>query len=121
MLQINPWLGSYVNPEAHGAPKLPLGFTTSGICVLSVKLRAAVPVFPARSVWLAVKLCVPLVRPVGMKLQAPVISAIVVPSVVLPSLIVTAVLASPVVTGAKVRAAEILLATAVGGRGKRLG
>ena len=66
---------------------------TAGAVLSSVRLSVAVPVLPARSVWVAVSVCAPSARPVGVKLQAPVLSAVVVPSVVPPSLIVTSVLA----------------------------
>ncbi len=61
-----------------------------------MKLSVAVPVLPARSVWLALNVWAPSARPFGVKLQAPVASAIVVPSVTPPSLMVTRVLACPV-------------------------
>ena len=57
---------------------------TAGGVLSSVKLSVAVPVLPARSVWLAVSVCAPSARPAGVKLQAPVASAVVVPSVCRP-------------------------------------
>ena len=66
---------------------------TTGAVLSSVKLSVAVPVLPARSVWLAVSVCAPSARPAGVKLQAPVPSAVTVPSVAPPSLMVTRVLA----------------------------
>ena len=66
---------------------------TAGAALSSVKLSVAVPVLPARSVWLAVSVCAPSANPAGVKLQAPVLSAVVVPSVAPPSLMVTSVLA----------------------------
>ena len=60
----------------------------------SVKVSEAVPGLPARSVSLATSVWEPSVS-VGVKLQAPELSAVVVPRVVLPSLIVTVALGSP--------------------------
>ncbi len=66
---------------------------TTGAALSSVKLSVAVPVLPARSVWLTLNTCAPSARPTGVKFQAPVPSAIAVPSVTPPSLMVTRVLA----------------------------
>src|SRR3954453_19432526 len=60
------------------------------------KLSVAGPGLAAGAVWVAVSVCAPSDRPVGVKLQAPVPSAIVVPRTVPPSLSVTTVLARPV-------------------------
>ena len=57
---------------------------TTGAFVSSVKLSIAVS---PQMFWLAVSVWKPSARPAGVKLQAPVLSAIVVPSVALPSLI----------------------------------
>ena len=66
---------------------------TAGAVLSSVKLSVAVTVLPARLVCVAVRVCAPSRSPIGMKLHAPVLSAVGVPRVVLPSLIVTTVLA----------------------------
>ena len=68
---------------------------TAGAVLSSVKLSVAVAVLPAGSVWLALSVWPPSANPIGVKLHAPVASAIAVPSVRPPSLIVTSVLACP--------------------------
>src|ERR1044071_6054637 len=71
---------------------------TAGLVLSRVKLNVAVLVSPARSVWVAVSVCAPSARPLGTKLQVPVLPTVAVPSVVSPSLMMTAVLASPTQT-----------------------
>src|SRR3954451_20410894 len=66
-----------------------------GIALSTVKLNVVVAVLPARSGWIALSVCAPSARPVGVKLQAPVPLAVAVPIAVPPSLMVTRVLASP--------------------------
>ena len=68
---------------------------TVGGLVSRVKVSEVEPAFPDLSVSLAVMVCTPSVS-VGVKLQAPVPSAMVVPRRVTPSFRVTTVLASPV-------------------------
>ena len=75
---------------------------TAGAVLSSVKLSVAVPVLPARSVWLAVRRGR---RPPTRRGEAPgpVASAVAVPSVVPPSLMVTRVLACPAPLTRRVR------------------
>src|SRR3954447_13666822 len=65
------------------------------LSVSRLKLSDAEPVLPARSASVAVSVCMPSARPVGVKLHAPAMSVIVVPSRAPPSRMVTPVLASP--------------------------
>ena len=67
---------------------------TAGAVLSSVKLSAAVPVLPARSVWLALSVRAPSARPAEQSSRRRR-SAVAVPSVVSPSLMVTRVLACP--------------------------
>ena len=53
----------------------------------SVKVSDALPVLPAASVSLAMTVCEPLTRPVGVKLQRPDASAVAVGAMALPSIV----------------------------------
>ncbi len=66
----------------------------TGAVVSSMKVNAAVPVFPNASVWLATMVCVPSNRPVGVNDHTPAPFEVVVPRTVVPSVSVTSALAS---------------------------
>ena len=57
----------------------------AGAVVSRVKVSDALAVLPAASVSLATTVCDPLTRPVGVKLQAPDVSAVAVAAMALPS------------------------------------
>src|SRR5262249_15325245 len=89
-------VGLLVIPSLADAPvSLTSATVTAGAVISSVKLSAAEPVLPARSVSDALSVCALSPRPVGTKLQAPAALAVVVPSTTPPSLIVTVAFWSP--------------------------
>ena len=72
-----------VIPPELSPPVLPLALVLPLVLVLplalvvsSVKVRDALPVWPAAFVSLATTVCWPSTRPVGVKLQAPLASAV---------------------------------------------
>ena len=54
------------------------------VSIVTVRLADAALVFPAASVALVVKVCVPLVKVLEVMLQLPELSAVAVPSTVVP-------------------------------------
>src|SRR5690242_15312623 len=80
----------------------------AGATVSYVKVRDAVPVRPAALVSLAVMVCEPWARPVGVNDHAPLALAVVVPSTVDPAVNVTVAFGSAVPVSASLAVTLLL-------------